>query len=59
MLAWWGVYSEKGAQMPIALFQDKDYAETFSEHVEGHVEVCNFYETDEEADFLDNAERIW
>ena len=45
--------------MPIALFQDKDYAETFSEHVEGHVEVCNFYETDEEADFLDNAERIW
>lgn len=58
MQAWWGVFEPKGEE-PVAVFKYKDLAQKFSDEYKGELRPLNIFEDEYEAEFLENAERVW
>jgi hypothetical protein len=62
--AWWSVFDNENPELgedPVAVFRDKQLAISFAAMTleESTVRAAFFYESEDEAEFLQNAENIW
>jgi len=60
MQTWWGVFDKSNDDgEPVAMFRRKGLAVSFNTKYKGDMKPMHFYETEDEADFLEDAEEVW